>query len=65
MEKQGKPCFQDSAYIYRGNNSFISFLLPSPVGRVAAGKKILENEFFTRSGKSGNFVDGQGNLERT
>ena len=27
--------------------------------------KCLENEIFSRSGKSGNFVDGQGNLERT
>ena len=29
-------------------------------------EKYLENEIFSRSGKkSGNFVDGQGNLERT
>ena len=29
-------------------------------------EKYLENEFLSRSGKkSGNFVDGQGNLERT
>ena len=27
-------------------------------------EKYLENEIFSRSGKSGNFVDGQGNLER-
>ena len=28
-------------------------------------EKYLENEIFSRSGKSGNFVDRQGNLERT
>ena len=28
-------------------------------------EKYLENEIFSRSGKSWNFVDGQGNLERT
>ena len=28
-------------------------------------EKYVENGFFSRSGKSGNFVDGQGNLERT
>ena len=28
-------------------------------------EKYLENDIFSRSGKSRNFVDGQGNLERT
>ena len=28
-------------------------------------EKYLENEIFSGSGKSRNFVDGQGNLERT
>ena len=28
-------------------------------------EKYLENEIFSRSGKSRNFVDRQGNLERT
>ena len=36
------------------------------INRVATvRKKCLENEIFSRSEKSGNFVDGQGNLERT
>ena len=34
--------------------------------RVATvGEKYLESEIFSRSGKSRNFMDGQGNLERT
>ena len=31
--------------------------------RAATVREILESEFFPGHGKSGNFVDGQGNLE--
>ena len=34
-------------------------------GLPRSGKKYLENEFFQVREKSGNFVAGQGNLERT
>ena len=37
-------------------------MLQQAHGRVATvGEKYLENEIFSRSGKSRNFVDGQGN----
>ena len=46
-------------------NTFSTPLFIESTYRVAR-EKYLENEIFSRSGeKSGNFVNGQGNLERT
>ena len=45
---------------------FIFFGRESPVQGCRSREKYLENEIFSQvREKSGNFVDGQGNLERT
>ena len=43
----------------------IPLLIESTYRVATVREKYLENEIFSRSEKSGNFVNGQGNLERT
>ena len=51
-------------FLRKNNEHIFKFIFST--GRVATVReKYLENEIFPGQGKSGNFVDGQGNLERS
>ena len=48
--------------IFENSSKFV--IQPSLFRVATVREKYLENEIFSRSGKSWNLVDGQGNLER-
>ena len=63
-----------NAFTFRGSNSVIfivasqikwGHLIKERAGLPRSGKNVRKMKFFQVREKSGNFVDGQGNLERT